>query len=266
VSGQVRLEPLELNGERAARLVLDAPGRGNSVDAVMLEQLEQHLLGLDTDPAGGVRVVLLEGAGERSFSTGYHVPSLVAELAQGPSVSDFEGHPLERALRALDAVPVPTIAVVGGNAYGAGCELALTCDVRVASESARLCMPPAKLGVLYSATGIRRLLELVGPAHTKELLYTGAAIGAERALAIGLLNRVVPPGELAQAAADLAGRIAANAPLSLRHTKAIVARLRPPALDAETLAWVAALRDECFRSEEFARRSRALAAKGKPAS
>lgn len=259
---QVRLEPLALDGAVAARLVIEAPGRGNSLDAAMLEELEAHLLGLDFDPDRGVRVVLLEGAGERSFSTGYHVPSLLAELAEGPSVSDFERHPLERALRALEAVPVPTVAVVGGNAYGAGCELALTCDLRVASECARLCMPPAKLGVLYSATGIRRLLELVGPALTQELLFTGSVIGAERALAVGLLNRVVPRSELATASRELATRIAGNAPLSLRHTKAIVARLRPPELDAETLAWVATLRDECFRSDEFRKRTATLAAKG----
>ena len=136
-----------------ATVTLTATDRGNSLDAAMLSRRAD----VRTELAGDLdlRVVLLCGAGPRSFSTGYHVPSLLAELAEGQSVSDFENHPLERALRALEAVPVPTVAVVGGNAYGAGCELALTCDLRVAAEEARLCMPPAKLGVLYSATGIR---------------------------------------------------------------------------------------------------------------
>jgi enoyl-CoA hydratase len=206
-----------------------------------------------------VRVVLLRGAGERAFSTGYHVPSLLAELDRGPSVSDFEAHPLERALRALEAMPVPTMALVLGNAYGAGCELALACDLRLAADDARLCMPPGKLGVLYSATGMRRLLELVGPAVAKELLFTAEPVDAARALSLGLVNRSVPRAEAVAAAAALAATIAGNAPLSLRHTKTIFRRFLAPApLTPDDLAEVARLREECFRSEEFKARARAL--------
>lgn len=241
--------------DQVATLTLDAPARGNSLDQAMLARVEALLVGLDPD----VRVVLLRGAGDRAFSTGYHVPSLLAELAAGPSVSDHEGHPLERALRALEAVPVPTIAVVHGNAYGAGCELALACDVRLAADDARLCMPPAKLGVLYSATGMRRLIELCGPAVAKELLFTGDVVDAGRALTLGLVNRVLPKASLDEAAAAMAATIRRNAPLSIRHTKTIFSRfLAPPQLDAATLAEVSRLRDECFRSDDFNERSRAL--------
>lgn len=260
MSAEVRLALEPAPGGVVARLVLDAPARGNSLDVPMLERLEAHLLTLAA--RGDVRVVALEGAGERAFSTGYHVPALLEELARGPSVTDFEDHPLERALRALEAAPVPTVAIVNGNAYGAGCELALTCDLRIAAAEARLCMPPARLGVLYSATGIRRLLELVGPAVAQELLFTADPVDGPRALALGLVNRLAPRAELAAAAGRLLETIAGNAPLSVGHTKAIVARLRPPALDEETLRWVAALREECFRSPDFAERTRALAAKG----
>ena len=245
--------------DQVATLVLDAPARGNALDADMLARAAALLGSLDPD----VRVVLLRGQGQRAFSTGYHVPSLLAELAVGPSVSDHEGHPLERALRALEAVPVPTIAVVHGNAYGAGCELALACDLRLAAEDARLCMPPAKLGVLYSATGMRRLVELAGPAIAKELLFTGDVVDASRALALGLLNRVLPKDGLDAAAAAMADTIRHNAPLSLRHTKAIFSRfLAPPPLDAGALEAVARLRDECFRSDDFQARSRALGGRG----
>lgn len=241
--------------DQVATLVLDAPARGNSLDQAMLARLEELLAGLDPE----VRVVLVRGAGDRAFSTGYHVPSLLAELEAGPSVSDFEGHPLERALRALEAVAVPTVAVVHGNAYGAGCELALACDLRLAADDARLCMPPAKLGVLYSATGMRRLVELCGPALAKELLFTGDVVDAARALAVGLVNRVVPKASLDAAAAELASTIRRNAALSIRHTKTVFSRfLAPPPLDAAALAEVARLRDECFRSDEFRERSRAL--------
>lgn len=248
---------LELRGP-VAHLILDAPERGNSLDTALLEQLRAHLESLDdaaTRPAE-VRVLALSGAGTSAFSTGYHLPALLEELAAGPSVSDFASHPLERALRALESHSLPTLAIVQGNAYGAGCELALACDLRLGSEQAKLCMPPAKLGVLYSATGMRRLLELVGPALTKELLFTAEVVPAERALALGLLNRVVPHAELSAAADALCARIAANAPLSIRHTKTILSRfLAAPALDDAALEEIARLRDECFASAEFARRT-----------
>lgn len=256
---QVRLE----RDGPVATVTLDAPWRGNALDVTMLAALEAHLGGLAED----VRVVLLRGQGERAFSTGYHVPSLLAELDAGPSVSDFEGHPLERALRALEAVAVPTVAVLHGNAYGAGCELALACDLRLAADDARLCMPPARLGVLYSATGMRRLLELTGPAVAKELLFTGEPVDAARAVALGLVNRVAPKAELDAAARTLAATLAGNAPLSLRHTKTIFRRfLGGPPLGAEVLAEVARLRDECFRSDDFRARARALggARRGSP--
>lgn len=245
--------------DEVATITLSAPGRGNALDAAMLEALEGLLRAL---PANA-RVVVLRGAGARAFSTGYHVPSLVAELEAGPSVSDFARHPLERALRALEEVAVPTLALVLGNAYGAGCELALACDLRVAAEDARLCMPPARLGVLYSATGMRRLLELCGPAAAKELLFTGAPVDAQRAAALGLVNRVAPAAHAEAEALALARTIAENAPLSLRHTKTIFRRfLAPPPLDDAALAEVARLREECFRSDEFKARAARLARRG----
>ena len=272
MSGRVRLELSELATEggprRVATLTLDAPERGNSLDAAMLARIEELLRGLpvDTGDTGdgagaseGARALLVRGAGERAFCTGYHVPSLLDELERGLTVSDFEDHPLERALRALEEVPVPTIAVVDGHAYGAGCELALACDLRVAVRGARFCMPPAKLGVLYSATGMRRLLELTGPARTKELLFTGDPVDAERALAIGLANRVAAPDALEAEVSALTARIAGNAPLSVHHTKAVLQRyLAPPALSTDDLHAVAALREECFRSLEFRRRAARL--------
>ncbi|MGE0710095.1 MAG: enoyl-CoA hydratase/isomerase family protein [Planctomycetota bacterium] len=256
----------EVRAERdgaALRLILDAQERGNSLDAAMLARLAELLGEAAADPE--VRVVVLEGAGTRSFSTGYHVPSLLAELERGPSVSDFEDHPLERALRALEALPQPSVAVVRGNAYGAGCELALATDLRLAARDARFCMPPARLGVLYSATGTRRLLELVGPALTRELLFTACVVDAERALAIGLVNRLAAPEALDGAARGLIGEIEANAPLSLRHHKTILSRFLAAApLDQQTLTEVAQLREECFRSPEFARRAARLAGRGGP--
>lgn len=241
---------LELEGE-VALVTLAAPARGNSLDRAMLSRLEELLRGLPAQ----ARVLLLRGAGQRAFSTGYHLPTLLAELAEGESVVDFEGHPLERALRALEAVAVPTIALVGGHAWGAGCELALTCDLRLASDDAQLCMPPAKLGVLYSLTGLQRLVSLVGPAVAEEMIYTAEPVPAERALAVGLVNRIYPAADLQQAGREMARRIARNEPLSLRHHKALFRRLRAAAPGREVLEEVARMRLECFRNPEFLTRA-----------
>ena len=235
-------------------LTISAPWRGNSLDRALLDDLEAALLAVGA--AEDARVVVLRGAGPRSFCTGYHLPSLLDERAEGPSVSDWETHPLERALRALEAIPVPTVAVLHGHAYGAGCELALTCDLRIASEQARLCLPPAKLGILYSATGLRRLQRLVGPSVAKELVFTAEVVGAERAERLGLLNRRVEAEALEATVATVVDGIVANDALSIRHHKTLFERFLAPApLDAQTREAVAELREECFRSEGFERRA-----------
>jgi enoyl-CoA hydratase/carnithine racemase len=251
--------------DRVLVLTLSAPERGNSVDRAMLQRLEELLVALaqriERRDLAAPRAVLLRGAGERSFCTGYNIEELVRELALGPSVVNEASHPFEMALRALDECPVPTIALVHGNAYGAGCELACACDLRLASDDARFCMPPARLGALYSASGTRRLIELIGVAATKEMLFTAEPVPAARALALGLVNRVVPKAEATAEGEKLASAIAKNAPLSVRGAKTIVRRLRPPPVDAETAREIAKLREECFRSRDFAAATQAFASK-----
>jgi enoyl-CoA hydratase/carnithine racemase len=247
--------------EGVATITLSAPWRSNALDPAMLTRLAELVEGLADD----VRVVLLRGDGERSFTTGYYLPALVEELDQGPSVNDYRNHPMERALRAIEGCPVPTVAVVQGHAYGAGCEVALACDMRVGAEEARLCMPPAKLGILYSATGLRRLLELVGPSLAKELIYTADVVEAPRALALGLLNRVVPKPALESTAAELAAQIAANDALSIRYTKRIFAEvLGPGPFDEDTLDEVARWRAECFQRPELKARVERLLDRKRP--
>ncbi|MBI3726413.1 enoyl-CoA hydratase/isomerase family protein [bacterium] len=254
--------------ERVSVLVLDAEAKGNAVDRALLSALEARLREIEkrvlaSDPAAP-RALILRGAGERAFSTGYDIEELVRELSSGASVVDESSHPLERALRALDECPVPTIALVLGNAFGAGCEIACACDLRVASDDARFCMPPAKLGALYSASGTRRLLELVGLAATREMFFTGEPIAASRALALGLANRVLPRTDALAEASRMAEAIAKNAPLTVRNTKAVLRRLRPGPLDPATAAFVSQLREQCFRSRDFQEATRAFLEKRKP--
>jgi enoyl-CoA hydratase/carnithine racemase len=158
------------------------------------------------------------------------------------------------------------VAALNGHAIGGGLELAVTCDLRVAADSARLGMPPARLGLVYSHTGLRRFLQLVGPAHTRELFFTGRTVPAERALAWGLVDDVVPAGELERFAVDYSARIAANAPLSLRGNKRVLRSLEAAAgeLDPATERELVELRAACFASHDFAEGVRAFAEKRPP--
>jgi enoyl-CoA hydratase/carnithine racemase len=203
--------------------------------------------------------VILTGAGE-TFSAGYDIADLSPEhLAE--EAADLLTHPFEAAVSALDAVPVPVVAAMGGHAFGGGLELALTCDLRVCSPRARLGMPPARLGVVYSHTGLRRFVDAIGSARTRELFFTARALDAGEALAWGLVNELAE--DVAGRSVALAAEIAALAPLAHRGNKRVLHALAPaldPALEAE----LHALRDAAFRSADFAEGVRAFIAKRRP--
>jgi enoyl-CoA hydratase len=206
---------------RVATLVFNRPEQRNAFNAAMLERLRALLGELEQD--GETRVVVLRGAGERAFSSGYDFAALQELQAQGVALSTPDD-PFEQALAALRACPLPTIAVLRGFAVGGGGTLAAGCDLRVAGEGARLGMPPAKLGLAYSDAGLRPFLELIGVARTKYLFFSGRLIGAAEAYAIGLVDVLVADAEVDAAADALADELAANAPLSIRATKEVLAR------------------------------------------
>ena len=170
-------------------------------------------------------------------------------------------HPFEAALAALDAVPVPVVAALGGHAFGGGLELALACDLRVCAPAARLGMPPARLGVVYSHTGLRRFVDAIGAARTRELFFTARPVAAAEALSWGLVNEVAE--DVQGRALTLASEIAALAPLSLRGNKRVLRALEP-AVDRALEAELHALRDAAFRSRDFAEGVRAFTEKRPP--
>src|SRR5262249_17517348 len=133
-------------------------------------------------------------------------------------------HTLEETLATLEACPQPTIAAVQGDAIAGGCELALHCDLRVAADTARFAMPLARIGIAVPVTLTWKLVDTIGAAATKALVFTGDPVDAEAALALGLVNQVVPASRLDETVSALAARIAANAPLSVRAMKAFVQR------------------------------------------
>jgi enoyl-CoA hydratase/carnithine racemase len=199
-----------------ATITLNRPEKRNAMTVPMLEGLLAAIR--DVSSASDLRVVILAGAG-KAFCAGLDLKEM--GLARRPDGS-VEFPEIEDALHELEHCPVPTIAMMHGDAIAGGLELALHCDLRVAGTSARMGMPLARIGLVVPFPLTQKLLDAVGTVKTKEMLFTGALLDADAALAAGLVTRVVPDADLASATRVLAEEIAGNAPLSLRAMKAAI--------------------------------------------
>ena len=200
---------------RVRVVTIDHPQKRNALDYASLRAIEAACAAV---PADGIRCLVFRGAGDKAFCSGFDIEA----IPTGPQDGDRPDLAVERTMEAVEAVPCPTIAFLNGSAFGAGNELAVSCDLRVASQGIFLGMPPARLGVVYPAGGLRRFLSLLGPARAKEMFFTGKPVEAERALQIGLVDRLLPPGEAERNALELAEEIARNAPLAVQGMKRIL--------------------------------------------
>lgn len=240
------------------RVTIDHPAKRNALDHEILDALAALLPQLDA------RCLLLTGTG-RVFSAGYDIGAFPQE-SFAEAAEAIVAHPFTAAIEALDAYPFPVLAALNGHAIGGGLELALSCDLRVCSAEARLGMPPARLGLVYSHTGLRKFIDALGAPRTRELFFTARNVGAREALAWGLVGEVLPAAEVAARGVELAAEIAANAPLSLAGNKRVIRALLAAegALGPETEAELIALRDACFASDDFREGVRAFAEKRAP--
>jgi enoyl-CoA hydratase/carnithine racemase len=210
-------EVLTESRDHTCFITLNRPGKRNALNAAMIAQLREAFERVAADP--DVRVVVVRANGS-AFCAGLDLREMAAQREAGEA--DLGG--LEKVLEDLEACPQPTIAAVQGDAVAGGCELALHCDLRVAADTARFSMPLARIGLAVPVTLTWKLVDSIGAAKTNELLFTGEAIAAETACALGLVNRVVPADELDSALESLARQITHNAPLSVRAMKAFVRR------------------------------------------
>ncbi len=231
--------------ESVARLTIRNPAKRNAMDAEILDGITQALADLDA------RCVIVTGA-DGMFSAGYDIGSFSGEnLAE--EAEELLAHPFTAALQALEAYPYPTLAALSGHAIGGGLELALSCDLRIGAEGVKLGLPPARLGLVYSHTGLRKFVDAIGAPRTRELIVLGRTIDSRTAHAWGLVNEVVPAESLPQAAIALATEIAGNAPLSLRGNKRVIRELLDAEfqLDPAVADELMALREACFYSDDF---------------
>jgi enoyl-CoA hydratase/carnithine racemase len=213
VSGLVLLE-----SGTVAHITLTNPPL-NLVTRELLQELAETLTVLEAAAPGDVRAVVVTGAGDRAFSAGSHVGEF--ESQRGPN--GRERHALESGVAdRLARLPMPTIAAIEGNALGGGLEMALCCDIRVASERAQLGLPEVRLAVTPGAGGTQRLPRVVGQARAREMILTGRILSAEEAERIGLVTQVVPAGEAVAAADAIADEIATRGPIAVREAKRLV--------------------------------------------
>ena len=240
------------------RLTISNPGKRGALDHAILDAIAQTMPRLDT------RCALLTGEGT-IFSAGYDIGDL-PESVFADEAEKLIAHPFAEAIDAVDAYPHPTLAVLNGHAIGGGLELALTCDLRIAAAPVKLGMPPAKLGLVYSHTGIRKFIDVVGAARTRELFLLGRRIDAATALSWGLVNEVSPRDELDERAMQAASELAGNAPLAQLGNKRVIREVLDaravldPSLEAELIA----LRQACFFSADFREGIAAFAEKRPP--
>lgn len=198
-----------------ATITLNRPEVRNALDLVTWRELEQAIGEVAADE--GVHVLIITGAGDETFAAGADLNW----LRDRSMLDTLEGYP-QRVLQCLEDLAKPTIAAVNGFALGGGCELALACDIRLASDRARLGQPEVRLGILPAAGGTQRLARLVGVAKAKELIFTGEIVDAAEAARIGLVNKVVAHGDLLDAAREMAGKIVRRGPLAVRLAKAAI--------------------------------------------
>jgi len=197
---------------------INRPDKLNALNHQTIEELEAAFGALRTDPQ--VKGVIVTGAGDKAFVAG-------ADISELAGLSPLDARALarhgQRVFDRIEGLGKPVIAAINGFALGGGCELALACHVRIASENARIGTPEVKLGLMCGYGGTQRLTRLVGRGRALELLLTGEMVDAQEAHRIGLVNRVVPSERLAEEALALLRKMLANGPLALRHTLEAVA-------------------------------------------
>ncbi|MGH9341519.1 MAG: enoyl-CoA hydratase/isomerase family protein [Acidobacteriota bacterium] len=217
--------------DRVALLTIERPQVLNALNAETLSELKDCFTNLRESGEAGA--VIITGAGEKAFVAGADI----AELAQldplGARAKSDAGHAL---LHDVETFPKPVIAAINGFCLGGGCELALACHIRIASEDARLGLPEVKLGLIPGYGGTQRLPRLIGKGRALELILTGEMVDAAQAEKIGLVNHVVPRAELISHCHSLAGKILNNAPLAVRYSmEAIQSGLEMPLQEALSL-------------------------------
>jgi enoyl-CoA hydratase/carnithine racemase len=254
-------EKLIANKEGAIGWVIfNNPARRNALSIDMWQGIPALLDAFEDDPE--VRVVIFAGAGDKAFVSGADISQFEDQRGSAEADGRYSGI-TDAALGALQRAKKPSIAMIRGFCIGGGLAVALSCDLRIAAEDAKFGIPAARLGLGYRFDGVKRLVDIVGPAYASEILFTARHVDANDALRMGLVNKVVAVSELESSARAYASWISENAPLTVRASKlAVREALADP--QRRKLAELDEAITACFQSEDFAEGRRAFLEKRKP--
>jgi enoyl-CoA hydratase/carnithine racemase len=242
-------------------LTFNNPERHNAVSLEMWEAAAGILEEFKNDK--NIRVVVLSGAGGKAFVSGADISKFESERSSKDAVERYNVA-VDKANTAVYEFPKPTIAMIRGYCIGGGVGLALCCDLRICSDNSKFGVPAAKLGLGYGFTGIKKLVDVVGPSFAKEIFYTARQFTAPEALAMGLVNRMLPEAELEKYVADYAATISGNAPMTVDAVKFIVGETVKPESKRD-LKKAADLVAACFASSDYIEGRKAFMEKRKPA-
>jgi enoyl-CoA hydratase len=241
-------------------IVFDQPARRNAINGEMWRGIAPAMKRFDADPE--VRCVAFRGAGTAAFSAGADISEFEGKRASEESVGQYDDL-LDQVLHAIQGSLKPSVAMVYGYCFGGGVEVALACDLRYCAASAQFAVPAAKLGLAYNVEGHKRLLETVGHARAREIMFLGRRYPADEALAMGLVHRVLPDAELETFTEKAISDLCANAPLSIANTKTILEEYAK-SVGAPDHERMRAAIERCARSEDYREGRRAFMEKRKP--
>jgi len=241
-------------------IVFDQPAKRNAINGAMWRGIAPAMAQLDAD--AGVRCVAFRGAGTEAFASGADISEFEQVRAQQSSVAEYD-ELLDRVLHAIQDSRKPSVAMIYGFCMGGGLEVALACDLRYCGQSAQFGIPAAKLGLAYNVEGHKRLVETVGHARAREIMFLGRRYSADEGLAMGLVNQIFEDKELEREVEKILSHLCDNAPLSIANSKTIIEEYAKSS-GAPDHARMAAAIERCARSEDYQEGRRAFMEKRKP--
>ena len=228
-----------------AWITIDNPAKRNAVSLAMWRQLDALLCDVGED----TRCIVVRGAGDKAFVAGADISEFIEQRRSPENVAQYD-EAADAAMARLHTMPQPTVAMISGYCIGGGVALSLCCDIRLADDSSQFAVPAARLGLGYSPTGLKQLLDVVSVPVATDIMVSARRYSAAEALAMGLVNRVYPQGALAHEVEDYAAAVARNAPLTVRAAKRTIKELARtnPAADLDLCHGLAAA---CFASQDY---------------
>jgi enoyl-CoA hydratase/carnithine racemase len=244
----------------AGWIVFDQPARKNAISGAMWRAIPPAMAAFDADPE--VRCVVFRGAGTEAFAAGADISEFEKNRAERSSVSQYDDL-LDRVLHAIQDSLKPSVAMIHGYCLGGGVEVALACDLRYCGQSAQFAIPAAKLGLAYNVEGHKRLIETVGHARAREIMFLGRRYNADEAFQMGLVHQVVPDTSLEYFVFDITKTLSENAPLAIANTKTIIEEFVKAKGSPDGDRMRAAI-ERCAKSADYEEGRKAFMEKRKP--